>query len=185
MDTTLFHVSEVEGIARFDPRPPRSRPGAPAGEMVWAIDAAHLHTYLFPRNCPRMTFWPKPDSTPLDVARFLGSTTAQHVMCIESTWVERAMNHRLYIYELPGATFELEDGPAGHYISRQAVTPLGVQVIDHPLLQVLQHDVELRIMPSLWELREAVISSSLNFSITRMRFATPPPPGFVTQYPVS
>lgn len=185
MDSTLFHVSETDGIAHFEPRPPRPRVGAPEGARVWAIDDAHLHTYLLPRDCPRITFWRKADSAERDVLRFLGSTTARHVLCIESGWLARAMNHRLYIYEMPAATFELEDDNAGHYISRQAVTPLGVTIIDQPLVHLVQRDVELRVMPSLWELREAIVDSTLAFSITRMRNAAPPPDGFVTQYPVT
>lgn len=185
MDTTLFHVSEIEGITRFEPRLARPRPGAPDGEIVWAIDGAHLFTYLLPRDCPRMTFWAKPDSAERDVLRFLGSSTARHVLCIDSGWLARAMNHRLYIYALPADTFKLEDANAGHYVSRQAVMPSSVQVIDQPLAHLVQRDVELRVMPSLWELREAVLDSTLNFSITRMRNAAPAPDGFVTKYPVS
>jgi hypothetical protein len=185
MNKLLYHVSEVEGIVRFEPRPARPRPGAPDGEMVWAIDDAHLFTYLLPRDCPRMTFWAKPDSAERDILRFLGSTTARRVLCIESGWLARAMNHRLYIYSMPADTFGLEDANAGHYISRQAVTPAGVQVIDQPLAHLAQRDVELRVMPSLWDLREAVLDSTLDFSITRMRNAAPAPDGFVTKYPVS
>lgn len=185
MDNILFHVSEVADIVRFDPRPNRPRVGAPEGDMVWAIDDTHLHTYLLPRDCPRITFWAKAKSTPDDVQHFMGNTTTQCVIAIESLWLARAMNHRLYIYELPATTFELEDANAGHYISYQSVVPVGVQVIDHPLVHLVRHDVELRVMPSLWELREAVVDSSMSFSITRMRFAAPPPPGFVTKYAVS
>ncbi len=169
MNNPLFHVSEIEGITRFDPRPTRPRVGAPEGNMVWAIGDAHLHMYLLPRDCPRIAFWARADSTPDDAHRFMSNTTAQCVMAIESQWLARAMNHRLYIYSLPTATFELEDANAGHYVSRQSVVPTNVQIIDHPLAHMVQRDVELRIMPSLWELREAVVDSSMSFSITRMR----------------
>jgi len=178
-------MSEIEGIERFDPRHTRPRVGAPDGIMVWAIDDAHLHMYLLPRDCPRIAFWAKADSAVEDVTRFMGNTTARHVMAIESVWLARAMNHRLYIYELPSTSFELEDANAGHYISRQPVVPTSVQVIDHPLAHLVQRDVELRVMPSLWALREEVVDSSMSFSITRMRNAAPPPVGFVTKYPVS
>lgn len=59
-----------------------------------------------------------------------------------------------------------------------------MRAIDQPLAHLVARDVELRVMPSLWELREAVVGSTLAFSITRMRNAAPPPPGFVTQYPL-
>lgn len=179
----LFHVSEVPDIALFEPRPALRTTG-PQGNMVWAIDDAHLHTYLLPRNCPRIAVFPKTDSTPEDIRRFMGSTAMPSVLAIESAWLTRAMNHRLYVYELPETTFELEDAVAGHYLSRVAVVPAGVRVIDQPLAHLVQRDVELRVMPSLWELREAVVGSTMNFSITRMRFASPPPAGFVTKYPV-
>jgi len=185
MDATLFHVSENPSIARFEPRQARSRPGAPDGELVWAIDDAHLFTYLLPRDCPRMTFRSRGSSSDgRDVLRFLGSMTARHVLCIESAWLAQAMTHRLCVYQLPAATFEQIDANAGHYISRVAVIPTSMTIIDQPLTQLLQRDVELRIMPSPWELREAVIDSTLDFSITRMRNAQPPPVGFVTRYPV-
>jgi hypothetical protein len=40
-------------------------------------------------------------------------------------------------------------------------------------------------MPSLWELRDQVIGSSLDFSIIRMRNAAPPMNGYVPKYPLS
>lgn len=185
MDTILFHVSEAAGITRFVPRPTNPQSGGPEGEFVWALDDAHLHTYLLPRDCPRVVFFPTADSRPEDVARFMGATTAPRVLAIESAWLARAMAHRLYVYALPSHTFALADAAAGHYVSRQPVTPMSMRAIDSPLTHLVQRNVELRVMPSLWELREAVVASSLAFSITRMRNAAPPPPGFVTKYPVS
>jgi hypothetical protein len=179
MPDFLFHISEQAGIERFEPRPHSRFPDA----VVWAIDDARMHTYMLPRDCPRIALFPQADTMDKDKLRFMGSTTAPCVLAIESAWLERAMRHRLYQYTLPAATFTLEDEVAGHYISRQPVSPIDMQVIEQPLLEMVKRNVELRVMPSLWELREAVVGSTMNFSITRMRNASPAPAGFVSKYP--
>jgi hypothetical protein len=38
----------------------------------------------------------------------------------------------------------------------------------------MRRGVELRVLPTLWPLRDAVLESSLQFSMIRMRNATPP-----------
>jgi hypothetical protein len=86
MDPILYHVSEDPAIARFDPRPANPRAGPPQGNFVWALDDAQLHTYLLPRDCPRVVFFPTADSRPEDLARFMGATTAPRVLAIESAW---------------------------------------------------------------------------------------------------
>jgi hypothetical protein len=53
------------------------------------------------------------------------------------------------------------------------VKPLRIQVIDNPVSAVLERGVELRVQPSLWALRDAVIQSTLMFSIIRWRNAAP------------
>jgi hypothetical protein len=62
---------------------------------------------------------------------------------------------------------------AGYYISRSPVIPRSVSPIDDLLGELLAYDVELRVMPSLWRLRDAVVASTLQFSIIRMRNALP------------
>ncbi len=61
----------------------------------------------------------------------------------------------------------------GYTISRQRVTPLAMRTIDNMLLELAGHDVEIRIQPSLWPLYDAVVNSSLQFSMIRMRNAVP------------
>jgi hypothetical protein len=41
------------------------------------------------------------------------------------------------------------------------------------VLAILQRGVELRVLPDLWSLRDAVIASTLEFSIIRWRNASP------------
>lgn len=166
-DRILFHVSEQPGIELFEPRPATGN-----GErLVWAIDAEHLRNYLVPRDCPRVAYSAGPRTTAEDRERFLGSSAA--VLAIETGWFERVRSCRLHCYRMPADTFELVDECAGYFVSRVPVKPLRVQVIDDVLSAVVMRDVELRVQPSLWALRDAVIASTLAFSIIRWRNAAP------------
>ena len=164
----LFHVSEEAGIERFEPRP---SPYA-AEPVVWAIDADHLRNYLLPRECPRVTFYAGRETTVADVERLLGSSPA--VIAVESAWLERLRSCRLYCYHLPPQTFACLDECAGYFVSRQPVVPTQVQVVHDVLAALLGRGVELRIVPNLWPLRDTVVSSTLRYSLIRMRNALPP-----------
>ena len=161
----LFHVSEEANIEVFEPRPAATN----ADRFVWAIDEEHLRNYLVPRDCPRVTYSAGPRTTESDRERFLGSRAA--VVAIETGWYERMRSCRLHCYQLPGDTFELADECAGYHVSRVPVKPLRVQVIEDLMSAILMRGVELRVQPSLWELRDAVIASTLAFSIIRWRNA--------------
>jgi len=163
------HVSEDPAIKVFQPR----TVDATGASLVWAIDEAHLRNYLVPRNCPRVTFSAGARTSAADRERFLGSSPA--VVAIESEWFERVRSCRLFCYQLPSDTFECVDETAGYFVSRLAVRPLGVEVVDDAVSAILQRGVELRILPDLWSLREAVIQSTLEFSIIRWRNARPRP----------
>ena len=165
----LFHVSEESGIDRFEPRP---SPYA-SEPVVWAIDADRLRNYLLPRECPRVTYYAGPETTAADVERFLGASPA--VIAVESAWLERLRSCRLYCYSLPPETFECMDECAGYFVSRRPVVPAQVQVVEDVLAALLERGVELRFVPNLWPLREAVVSSTLQFSFIRMRNALPGP----------
>jgi hypothetical protein len=163
----LFHVSEEPGIDRFEPRPAENADGL----VVWAIDAARLRNYLVPRDCPRVTYYAGRDTTALDVERFLGSSAA--VVAIERGWVDRLRSCRLYCYHLPPETFECIDDCAGYFVSRTAVVPACVELMDDQVAELRRRGVELRVVQNLWLLRDAVVASSLQFSIIRMRNALP------------
>jgi len=165
----LFHVSEEAGIERFEPRASELA-GGPA---VWAIDAEHLRNYLVPRECPRVTFYAGRETTAADAERFLGSSPA--VVAVESGWHERLRSCRLYCYHLPPETFERLDECAGYFVSRVPVVPARVEVFDDAVAELLKRGAELRFVPSLWPLHDAVVASTLRFSIIRMRNARPRP----------
>jgi hypothetical protein len=173
-DDVVYHLSEDPAIASFEPRPaPSTNPSAPAGEMVWAVGRELLPNYLLPRDCPRVTFYVRDRTTPEDAARLMLGTSAKRVVAIETGWLARLRSCRLYRYELPGATFEPVDEGAGYFVSRVAVSPLRVIPIDDLLAELISHDVELRVMPSLHKLRDAVVESTIQFSIIRWRNAQP------------
>jgi hypothetical protein len=152
--------------------------------MVWAIDWDHLHNYLLPRDCPRVTFFPTEDSDSKDVEKLMGGTSAKHVVAIETCWLPKIQKECLYQYEFGPSSFTSVDQVAGYYVSREPVTPIAETKIDDILAALLEHDVELRIMSSLWKLREAVIGSTLGYSIIRMHKAQPPREGYEAYHPL-
>ena len=160
----LYHVSEQPDISRFDPRPSE----LVAASVVWAIDSARLRNYLVPRDCPRVTFYAGPLTNEEDRVRFLG--TASAVVVVEEGWLDRVRRCRLDCYQVPQNSFEAVDDCAGYYVRRHAVTPAGIEIIeDAGALE--QRGVELRTVPGLWPIRDAVVASSLQFSVIRMRNA--------------
>ena len=163
----LFHVSEEPAIKLFEPRPSKYVPDP----VVWAIDDARLHNYLMPRDCPRVTYYAGSETSPADVEKFLGSSSA--VVALESAWFSRLRACRLYCYELPTETFQCLDECAGYFVSRSPVVPRDVTIIDDVIGELLRGGVELRFVPNLWSLRDAVVSSTLQFSFIRMQNAQP------------
>jgi hypothetical protein len=161
----LFHLSEEGGIERFDPRPSEYT----SYPVVWAITADRMCNYLVPRDCPRVTYYAGPKTTTEDVDRFLGESNA--VVAVEAGWFERIRRGRLFCYHLPPENFECVDACAGYFVSRVPVAPERVEVFDDLIAELLKRDVEVRFAPELWTLRDAVVSSTLEFSLIRMRNA--------------
>ncbi len=170
----LFHFSDDPGIEVFVPRavtvPSDRGPGRDwlNGPLVWAINDDFQAMYFFPRDCPRIVLWKKPDSAPEDVAHWFGPRDASAIAHIEWAWLDRVMTEPLYRYELPVESFEsLHD--AGMWVSRTAVTPLSVETLNLPAAMEAAH-VELRVMDRLTPLRN-VWETSLHASGVRLRNA--------------
>ena len=53
------------------------------------------------------------------------------------------------------------------------VVPARVEILSDVVAALLERGVELRFVPSLWPLHDAVVASSLQFSMIRMRNAQP------------
>jgi hypothetical protein len=165
----LYHFSEDASIASFVPH--RAKTSIVADPLVWAIDAWHAPMYYFPRDCPRACFWPGPHTTEEDRRTWFGHMQARMVIAVEAAWLERIRTTSLYRYLLPADSFELHDATAGHWVSRQIVTPLAVEPVGDLLSTLAGAEVELRIMQRLIPLWEQVIRSTLAFSGTRLRNA--------------
>jgi len=169
----LYHISENGAIEIFIPRPsPSVFPGLNE-DVVFAITDKMLHNYLLPRNCPRVGFYKGTGTNPTDIETFFGHTKADYVLAVENAWMKKITSTTIYCYELPANTFTLLDDCAGYYVSYSAVVPTNVRAITNILDALLQRNIELRCMPSLWPLADAVQKSSLQFSLIRMRNATP------------
>lgn len=171
MSERLFHFSDDPSITCFEPRPPPSASSGVTDHVVWAVGARLRHNYLLPRDCPRVTFYPGPNSATVDLARLMAGASAGHVVAIETGWMPALRHGRLYQYELPPKTFVPTNEGAGYYISREPVVPLGLLTINDLLGELLACDIELRVMPSLWPLCDVVEASSLHYSCIRMRNA--------------
>lgn len=168
MPERIYHVSETPGITRFEPRPDDQ-----ARSRVWAIGESRLHNYLLPRDCPRVTYYAAAATTSVDRRAFFPGSDTGSVVAIEQTWLDRVRATALHVYEFDTGTFVLDDQIAAYYVSTDAVIPVSHRVIRDPLSELINRDVELRVLQSLWPLRDAVVASSLAFSIIRMRNARP------------
>jgi hypothetical protein len=169
----LYHFSDDPGIAQFEPRPPLQRPDV--RPLVWAIDEWHAPMYCFPRDCPRILFWPLPTTTAEDRARWWGDREARMVACTEWSWLPRMAATTLYRYTLPADAFE-DLGDAGMFVSREAAIPLAVEPVSDLIGALRDVGVELRLMPSLLPLRGAW-DTTMHVSGIRLRNAAGWEPG--------
>jgi len=165
----LYHFSEESDIGLFVPRSPVERPEIEP--LVWAIDEWHGPMYYVPRDCPRACFWPGEGTSEQDRERWFTGVEARMVIAIESGWLSRVREGRLYRYTLPEDTFVLNDEIAGHWVSREQVEPTGADPVGDLLTAMTEAGVEVRITPSVAGLWERVIRSTLCYSGTRLRNA--------------
>ncbi|TVY10544.1 DUF6886 family protein [Paenibacillus cremeus] len=165
----LYHFSEDPAITRFEPLKLQSRPELPA--MVWTIDEEHAPHYYFPRECPRVCIWADAKTTDEDVERFFGHSATRHVLAIEADWLERMRETKLYRYAFHEQDFALHDANAGYHTSMVTVIPAVVDPVGDLITRIVSCGHELRITPSLMPLQEAVLRSTVNFSMIRMRNA--------------
>lgn len=167
----LFHVSEEPDINIFEPRPSPSFFQNIKGNVVFAIAGQLLHNYLLPRDCPRVTYYATPGTTDADKEKFMGFSSADHIIIVESGWYQRIKETTLYCYEFPADNFTMIDECAGYCVCYHPVVPLTISPVDDIMAELLSRNVELRFTPSLAQLADAVSNSTLNFSIIRMRNA--------------
>ena len=167
----LWHVSENPSLERFEPHV--SATAAEREPLVWAVDTRHLPLYWFPRDCPRGTFWAHAATDPADAERLLGDAERVHI--VEEVWHGRMRTTPVYAYRLPAAAFEPHPGVGGYWISRSPVEPSELTRLGDLVDLHKRAGIELRVLPNLWPVWDAVVASTLEFSGMRLRNALPPP----------
>ena len=161
----LFHFSEERDIGVFDP----------LDGLVWAIDDEMAVNYLFPRECPRVTFGAWDSTTDADRAWFESlANGARRVLVIEAAWLDRLRSADLVRYEFAPDGFELQDRAAGYWVSTMAQAPIGVELISNLEAGIEHAEGQLIVHQSLGPLIDRVAQSSLRFSIIRVRNAVSP-----------
>jgi hypothetical protein len=168
----LFHFSEDPTITRFVPHVPRTNPDHPPA--VWAIDAEHAPLYWFPRDCPRVTMWPR-NADEAAVFRQVFGTDARRVHAIEAGWLDRVRTADVHRYEFAAADFTPWQLASGQWISDREVEPLSISPVGDLLEAHVRAGIELRIVPSLWPLHDLAFSDRWDFSMVRMANASARP----------
>ena len=166
----LLHFSEDPDIAVFRPHVPASSPDNPP--LVWTVDEEHAPGFWFPRQCPRACCWSIGKPLTEIGLTLLGTGTRLHA--IESGWLERMRTTKVYVYRFDPKPFSIHMVPeAGYWATNETVRPLSVEPIGDLLELHAKAGIELRIVPNLWPLFDAIIASGLEFSISRSKNALP------------
>lgn len=171
----LWHFSEDHSLGRFQPHVPVTNPDTPP--LVWAVDTRHAPMFWFPRDCPRGCIWPVSATTPEDREQFFGQSAVQRIHVIESAWLKRMQDCRLYAYRLPAETFRPHE-VGGYWVADQRVDAIEQVVIDDLLSRHADARIELRVTPSIWPFWRRVVSSTVEFSGSRLRNTAPHPDQF-------
>lgn len=169
----LFHVSEESDIVEFIPRIPDRVDLDKNINLVWAIDEARLPNFLTPRNCPRVAYHVSSNTNMADRLKFFSSPIHTHAIVIESKWYDAMRSTTLYLYEFNSTDFELQDDIAGYYVAKSKQKPISKYVLNDLFAQLVNRNVEIRIVDNLWGIADEVKTSTLNWSLCRMAFAKP------------
>jgi hypothetical protein len=102
---------------------------------------------------------------------------AERVVAIEKSWLGRMNAAVLALYELDAGMFQSIDPIAGYWISYEAQTPIAETSRASLVDAVLDAGAECRFVQDFWPLRDAVVASTVEFSIMRQANATPRAPG--------
>ncbi|MFB4410568.1 DUF6886 family protein [Pantoea sp. ANP04] len=172
----LFHFSDNSDITIFKPRQLRVHVDRPAGQewlngsLIWATDEAHELLYLFPRECPRIIYWPRPDTNRVDIEKWMGSDSqATAIACIEHAWLSRFQSGKIYRYELPVDGFE-PTGEVGMWVSQNNVISTDLKAFSNLDTELALRNITLRVMERLTPLK-SVWLTSLHASGIRLRNA--------------
>ncbi len=167
----LCHFSEDPSIEVFIPHVAKT--AQVDGARVWTVAESHAPMYWFPRECPRACCWVGDKPVTAAGQALLGYGGAQRLHAIESGWLERMRACRLYRYSFDPMPFTLDLESAGYWCARESVRPLSVEPVGDLLALHADAGIELRIVPTLWPLIDAIVPSGLEFGIIRKANAQP------------
>jgi hypothetical protein len=166
----LYHFSEDPGIDRFVPHVPATNPDQLP--MVWAVDAVYQPLFWFPRECPRVTVWPAAASAESSFASAF-ATNAHRLHAIETAWYPRLRSVSLYRYRFAVDAFTPWPGADGYWVAVRSLAPVSVEPVGDLVALHLDAGIELRVLPNLWPLIDAVVAGPHRFSIARKHNAGP------------
>ena len=92
---------------------------------------------------------------------------------IESVWLGRVRTCELYAYEFEPTPFRQERPSAGYWVARVEAAVVSVTPVGDLLARHAEAGIELRIVPTLWPLIDAIVGSGLEFSIIRKMNSQP------------
>ena len=69
--------------------------------------------------------------------------------------------------------FELQDEIAGYYISKTSQVPIAKHKVIDIFSELMARNVEIRVVDNLWDIADRIKSSTLNWSLCRMKNAKP------------
>jgi len=113
-------------------------------------------------------------TTPEDREGFFGQSAAKRVHVMESGWLRRMQECRLYAYRLPHEGFRPHE-VGGYWVADEPVDAVEQVVLDDLVARHADAGIELRITPSIWPFWRRVASSSVEFSGSRLRNSAPHP----------
>ena len=163
----LFHVSDQVPFITMYPRPSPSGTPYEGRKWVWAVDETHLPNYLLPRDCPRVC-WATPQTE-----HALLSSPAARVIAVEYRWIPSLLLAGLNVHLLETQGFTLLDATAGYWVTEQAVPVQDIRRVEDCFTALAEHNIELRLTPTLWPYLDAVTATAEEFGAIRMRNAHP------------
>ncbi|MDX6592470.1 MAG: hypothetical protein QOJ13_1666 [Gaiellales bacterium] len=110
-------------------------------------------------------------TTAEDSDRFFADTAAARVQTVEAAWLDRLCRAELYAYTMPVEPFDVYDEPGGSGSVERWCGLFGASRSAICSLVMWPRGIDLRIVPSLWPLHDAVAGSTVGFSMIRMRNA--------------
>lgn len=167
-----YHISEEPNIEKFVPRKTVGNPTAP--EIVWALDEKSVVHYYLPRDCPRVIYWLKNDTSVDDQMKYFPSSevsVSHKVMLLEQRWRNVIQHTTVYQYQFPASVFTCVDENAGYYGSTETVVPLKVEPATDLLCLLKMADIEIRFVLDLTNIVDEIRLTSLGFSMIRIRNA--------------